>query len=694
MHPEIKKGETGECPICGISLEPHIPKHSLPYREESISLRWRFWLASVLTIPLVFIHFFPAGIEPSYISLEFLPFFEWILSTGVVWIAGWPIICNCFKSFLSRQLNMFSLIGLGILIAYFYSLFHLIQLYLYASPFVETYLESIYFEPSAVITTLVLFGQFLESKGFHKTTEELDDLINIKPRLAHLILPGGEERKIAVEDVKKGDLLKVNPGEIVPVDGVIKDGQSWINESEVTGVSLPVFKRPKDKVFGGSLNGNSAFVLQAEKICQDTLLYQIIHSLNVAYGSKAPLQLKTERHVALFIPLVIIISFLTFLGWMFVGNNIGEAIQHAVAVLIIASPRALSLSNPVPNNVAIGVGVKQGILVKNAKGLELLEKVTTLIIDKMGTLTEGKPLLTKVHAEYPFTEQEVLKLGASVEAHSDHPVAQAIVTGAKMKHIHLTPTTNYQNMNGKGVIARIDGSRISVGNVKLMEELRIDPQPLFEQAEKWQKEGLTISFVALEFRAAGLLAVSDPIRFTAERALQQLHKEHLRIVLATGDSKEAAFAVGKRLQIDEIVAEVLPQDKMALVQRLQKQGQFVAMAADNINDAPAISQADVGIAMGMQMDIPATHAAITLLKGDLRGVALARLLSRKTMQNVRQNLFFSYFYNLMAIPLAAGALYSKIGVVFTPILAVILMILSGLVVIGNALRLKRLKLFE
>lgn len=692
MHPKINSAIPGDCPICGMSLEPLVHTHAEGHEEMDV-LKRRFWLAVLLTIPEVLLHMFPLGVE-AYLDMKYLPFIELALTTVVVWYAGWPIMKKAFYSFKTWQLNMFSLIGLGVFVSYAYSVAKMFWPYFFNSPLSAEHISGLYFEPSAVITTLVLLGQFLEAKALRRTTSEIQALIELNPKMANLILPDGEERKIAIEDVKKGDILRIKPGEKIPVDGTVKDGQSWINEGMVTGESLPVYKRAKDKVIGGTLNGNGSFQMIAEKIGKETLLAQMIQLVTEARQSKAPIQKMADRVAALFTPLVLLIALITWIVWTYMGASHGVAIGYAVSVLIIACPCALGLATPVSMVVGMGLGAKYGILIRDAQALELMEKVDIIVIDKTGTLTEGKPMLTKIFARFPFSDFEVLKLGASVEQYSEHPLAGCLVTGAKLKQIPLHKATNFQSINGKGVIARVDGSRVAVGNGKLLEELGIDPASLIPQAEKWQKEGQTVSFVALEYRAVGLLAISDPIKFTSERAIQQLHREKLKVMMATGDSKEAALAVAKRLNIDLVEAEVLPQDKMALVQKLQHEGSCVAMAGDGVNDAPAIAQADVGIAMGTGTDAAIQSAAITLLKGDLRGVVRARYLSSLTMCNVRQNLFLAFVYNIAAIPLAAGVLYPFLQVGLTPIAASIAMTLSSLSVIGNALRLRNSTLYD
>lgn len=677
MHPEITSAHPGDCPVCGMSLEPSFPPSEIK-SEEPGGLRWRVILALLLTIPMMLIHLTPFGLLDITVKPNGV-FVELVLATLVVFVAGYPLLIKGFQSFKTMQLNMFSLITLGILAAYFYSFFNVL--------FTKSF-SDIYFEPSAVITTLVLTGQWIEAKALKKTGQEIQSLVKLQPQIAHLILPGGEERKIAIEDVKKGDLLRIKPGEKVPVDGTVKEGQSFVNESMLTGEPIPVFKRPEINVLAGTLNGNNSFTMIAKKVGDDTVLASIIQLVQEARSSKAPIQKLVDKVAAYFTPLVILLSLLTFFGWHFTGAPFSVSIAYAISILIIACPCALGLATPMSMTVGMGLGASQGILIRDASALEELEKVDALIIDKTGTLTEGKPLLAKIFAKFPFSESEVLKFAASVEQSSSHPVAESIVSGAKLKHIPIPHAINFQNIEGKGVIADSEGSKVAVGNAALLIDLGIDPSPLASQAIEWQKEGLTVSFVTLENHLIGLIAVADSIKFTAERTLSNLMRNKIQIIMATGDSQEAAISIAKRLKIDEFHAGFLPQDKLALVQNLQKKGKIVAMAGDGVNDAAAIAGANVGISMSTGSEAAIYNSSITLMKGDLRGVEKARELSKATMQNVKQNLFFAFLYNILAIPLAAGLFYPFFHVSLTPMVASIAMTLSSLSVILNALRLR------
>jgi Cu+-exporting ATPase len=692
MHLEVTAQNPGDCAICGMSLEPLV-LNKPPEDEEIKGLKWRALFAAALTIPIACLHNFPDVIQNT-LSLQTLLILEVLVSTLVVFVAGWPLLSKGVRSFIYRKLNMYSLISLGILTAYFYSLYRMISPYVHHQPFADALFYELYFEPSSVITTLILIGQWIEAKALKKTSQQIERLMQLAPSVAHLNLPSGEERKIAVENIKNGDLLSIKPGAKIPADGVVKEGQSWVNESMITGEGIPVFKRPNSIVLTGTLNGNNTFSMVAEKTGEDTVLAGMIQVIATASLSQAPIQKRADKIAAYFIPTVIVIALATAILWTVIGNSFPQGVMHAIAVLIIACPSAFILSAPMSMAVGIGLGASRGILIKDAEALEKMEKVTTLIIDKTGTLTEGKPMLTKIFARFPFSEPEVLKFAACVEQNTDHPLGLSIVMGAKLKQIPLLKADNFQNIEGKGVIADVDGSRIAVGNAQLLTDLLVDPSSLVQQAMQWQKEGLTVSFVSLEYRAIGLIAVADPIKFTAERALQQLNREHIKVIMATGDSTEAALAAAKRLHIDEVHAGALPQDKMALVQKLQKEGKIVAMAGDGITDAPALSQADVGIAMTRGSDSTIYNSNITLMKGDLCGVVRARGLSRITMKNVQQNLFLAFLYNILAIPLASGLFYAFPRLGMTPVIACIAMVLSSLLIIANSLRLKKQILYD
>lgn len=688
MHNDVTSSHMGECPICGITLEPLQYSKSLG-EEENFGLKWRAALACFLTFPMVLLHMFPTQI--SSLALNILDF---LIASIVVLIIGFPILVKGIQSFISLRLNMFSLITPAILIAYFYSGIKFLNSYLFDYSLSKNIYTETYFEPSAVITTLVLIGLYVEARALKKPARQIEKLAELAPYSANLLLPNGDIRKITTEDIKRGDLIRIKPGDKIPVDGDIKEGQSWVNEAKITGEALPIFMRPNSRVLAGTLNGNSDFTMIAKKVGEDTVLAGMIQLLATARLSKTLVQKTIEQITHYFIPAVLLIALFTALFWTFSGSGISAGIMHAISVLIIASPSALMLAVPLSFVVGMGLGANRGILIKEASALETMEKVTTIILDKTGILTEGKPMLTKIFSRFPFSENEVLKFAASVETASDHPVAQSIVSGSKLKQIHLLNATNFQNIEGKGVIAYVDGSRVIVGNAQLLLDLSIDPTALTQQAVQWQKEGLTVSYVALESRTIGLIAVADPIKFTAERAIQQLKRENIRIVLATGDAKEAASAVAKRLNIDEVHSDCLPQDKMAIVQALQSKGEIVAMAADGINDAPALDQADVGLSLSSGSDPLIFNSGITLMKGDLCGVVRARMLSKLTMQTVKENLAAALIYNAIAVPFAAGLFYFFFPVDLTPVFACIAMTLSSLTIIANSLRLSNHTLYD
>lgn len=657
------------------------------------ALSWRFWIAAIFAIPSVLVHVFSSGVEP-YFSIGWVPIIEMILASLVVWFAGYPLILEWAHSFAKGPLNKFSLLGTGVLLAYSYSLWEVIAHLISGDAARPLPLNDLYFEPSAVITTLILLGELIGAKAIHQVIREFESSGELLPKLAHLLLPNGDERKIAVEDIRKGDTLRVNPGEMVPADGILKEGQSWVDQSEITGESMPLFKRPQDELIAGTLNGNSAFSMVVEKAQGDTLLSRILQLMKGTQLTKAPIQKTMEQMVAIFIPTILALAGVTFLVGLMLGESLSMSVCHAITLLVIASPSAIALGVSLPFMMGIGIGARHGILVQDVAALELLEKINALVIDKGGAITEGKPLLTKIFAKFPFTEVEVLRLGASVELHCDHPVARAIVAGAKLKQVGFREVSNARHIEAKGVIADLNGSRIVVGNKKLLEESGIVDGELIVKGEAWEKEGQTVVYVALEDRAIGLLAVSDSIRFTAERSIDQLHREKLRIVMATGDGKEVALAVGKRLQIDEVEAEMSAREKMKLVEEMQKRGNLVAMAGDGTNDALAIKKADVGIAMSADSDAFFHAVPIILLKSDLLGVVRAHSLSKAVMCKVNQNLIFSLGYNLVAPLFGMGFLGSILGFSVSPIAACLAMILSILAVIYNALRLKHLKLFD
>lgn len=661
MHPQIIQEGPGSCPICGMSLEP-----LLPVKEEDLELKkmsLRFWLCLILTIPIVL----PLGLPVKAIAF---------LATPVVLWGGFPFFERGWKSILNRSLNMFTLIAIGIGTAYFYSLYA-----------VWAHLD-VYFEVAAVITLLVLLGQVLELRARKKTSAAIQELLKLMPETASLVLDDQTEKTIPIDQVKKGDKLRVRPGERVPIDGMILQGSTTIDESMITGESIPVEKNENDKVIGATINGHGSFIMEATRIGGETLLSQIIHMVSEAQRTRAPIQNLADRVSGYFVPAVVLIALITFAGWFFWGPEpqFTHAIINAVSVLIIACPCALGLATPLSLTVGIGLGAQKGILIRNGEALEKMGRVDTIVIDKTGTVTEGIVRFNKVVPVPGINEKDLLQWAASLEVNSEHPIAAAIVEEAKEKGITLLPVQNFQAISGKGVTGSIQGKEVAVGNISLFSN--VDLSPLLTEAEKLRLEGHTVFFAALEKKPMGIITVSDRIKESAFEAVKMLHQDGLRIMMLTGDHRTTALAVGKSLGIDEVEAEILPQNKTQIVKRLQEEGHIVAMAGDGINDAPALAQADVGIAMGTGTDIAMETSGITLVKGDLRGIARARRLSVATVKNIRQNLWFAFLYNSLGVPIATGIFYPFFGLALSPILASAAMTFSSLSVIGNALRLR------
>jgi Cu+-exporting ATPase len=612
----------------------------------------------------------------------------------VLW-GGWPFFQRGWASVVNRSLNMFTLIALGTGTAYFYSVVAALAPGLFPDSFrTESGEVAVYFEAAAVIVTLVLLGQVLELRARSQTSSAIKALLGLAPKTARIVRGDGTEIDIPLEHVEPGDRLWVRPGEKIPVDGVVLDGNSSVDESMVTGESIPVEKTEGDHVTGGTVNGTGSFVMRAERVGSETLLAHIVRLVSEAQRSRAPIQRLADVVASYFVPVVVLVAVTTFIVWALVGPEprLAYALVSAVAVLIIACPCALGLATPMSIMVGTGRGATAGVLIKNAEALEVLEKVDTLVVDKTGTLTEGKPKLTTVVALAGRTEGELLRLAASLERASEHPLASAIVAGAREKDLELADVKDFRSLTGKGVTGTVDGYAVTLGNLKLLEELVIDPGALAGQAERLRRDGQTVLFVAVNGRPAGLLGVADPIKQSTPEAIRMLHRDGVRIVMLTGDSRTTAEAVARKLGIDQVEAEVLPEQKSEVVKRLQAQGRVVAMAGDGINDAPALAQAQVGIAMGTGTDVAMETAAVTLVKGDLRGIARARRLSRGTMRNIRQNLFFAFIYNSLGVPLAAGVLYPVFGLLLSPIIASAAMTFSSVSVISNALRLRKLPL--
>ncbi len=695
MHPEIIRDEPGSCPKCGMALEPKAVSAEEKENPELIDMTRRFKVSAVLTIPLVILAM--GGLIPGLSSIiDMVPHAvrKWIelgLATPVVLWGAWPFFVRCWQSVITWNPNMFTLIGLGVGVAYLYSIVAALLPGLFPSSFRGEGGEvSLYFEAAAVITVLVLLGQVMELRARTRTGAAIKALLGLAPKTARRIKDGNEE-DVPLEQIQAGDLLRARPGEKVPVDGTVTEGSSSVDESMISGEPIPVSKQSGDRVIGATVNGTGTLIMRAEKVGAETLLAQIVHMVAEAQRSRAPIQKLADSVAGYFVQIVVSIALLTFLVWAWIGPEprMAYALVNAVAVLIIACPCALGLATPMSIMVAMGKGATGGVLFKNAEAIEVMKTVDTLVTDKTGTLTEGKPKLVNVAPAEGFDEKTLLHLAASIEMGSEHPLAAAIVSGAKERNISPSEVASFESLTGRGVKGIIDGRKIALGNRTLLEELGIDAGELPEKAEVMREEGQTAMFVAVDGKAAGLLGVADPIKATTAEAIERLHKEGIRVVMLTGDSRTTAEAVGKKLGIDEVIAEILPDQKAEIVKRLQGEGKIVAMAGDGINDAPALAQAHVGVAMGTGTDVAMQSAGVTLVKGDLRGIVRARKLSRATMRNIKQNLFFAFAYNALGVPIAAGVLYPFVGILLSPIFAAAAMSFSSVSVVGNALRLRR-----
>ena len=697
MHPEVVRDGPGSCPICGMALEPRVATGEED-NAEMIDMKRRFWLSVVLTLPLLLVamsEFTPGDPVRSLIAPRWLAWISLALASPVVLWGGWPFFVRGWQSILNRSLNMFTLIGLGIAVAYVYSVIAALGPQIFPVSFRDAMGNvPVYFEAAAVITTLVLLGQVLELKARSATSAAIKALLGLAPKTARRIAANGSEQDVPLDQVKKGDRLRVRPGEKIPVDGVVTEGASTIDESMVTGEPIPVEKKAGDRVVGATVNGTGSFAMKAERVGSETLLAQIVQMVAEAQRSRAPIQKLADVVSGYFVPAVILIAIVTFIVWSAFGPEprMAFALINAVAVLIIACPCALGLATPMSIMVATGKGAQAGVLFKNAEAIEVLREINTLVVDKTGTLTEGKPKLITVMPVNEMSEKELLRLAASLERGSEHPLAAAIVAGAQAREVELTNTEVFESITGKGVKGRIDGRSVGLGNRAFLEELGIDPVSLASPAEKFRTDGQTVVFVTFDGKIAGLLGVADPIKETTPEAIKQLHEHGIKIVMLTGDSKTTAQAVANALNLDEVVAEVLPHEKAEIVKRFQSEGHRVAMAGDGINDAPALAQADVGIAMGSGTDVAMQSAGVTLVKGDLRGIVRAIRLSQATMRNIKQNLFFAFVYNSIGVPIAAGALYPFFGILLSPMIAAAAMSFSSVSVIGNALRLRRISL--
>ena len=695
MHPQIVRKEPGSCPICGMALEPMTPVAGDDSNPELADMTRRFWVGVVLSAPLLAMamaeHFGVAALSEALASRGAV-WLQLTLGTPAVLWCGWPFFVRGWASVINRSLNMFTLIALGTGVAYLYSLVAALAPGIFPASFRDPMGGvPLYFEAAAVIVTLVLLGQVLELRARSQTSGAIRALLDLAPKRARLIKDDGTEGDIALEAVVPGQRLRVRPGEKVPVDGIVVEGHSSVDESMISGEPLPVEKAPGDKITGATVNTTGGFVMLAERVGSDTLLAQIVAMVAEAQRSRAPIQKLVDTVSGWFVPAVVMIAVAAFIAWALFGPPpaMGFALLNAVAVLIIACPCALGLATPMSIMVGTGRGAQLGVLVKNAEALELMEKLDTLVIDKTGTLTEGKPRLSQVIALGGVAEDELLRLVASLERASEHPLAAAIVKGAAARGLALAAPADFRSETGKGAVGSVDGRKIAVGNAALMASLGIDAAALAERADPLRREGQGVVLVAIDGKPTGLVAVADPIKESARAALAGLHEEGIRVVMLTGDSRTTAEAVARRLGIDEVIAEVLPDQKAAAIKRLQDEERFVGMAGDGINDAPALAQAQIGIAMGTGADVAMESAQVTLVKGDLQGIVRARHLSRATMRNIRQNLFFAFIFNALAVPIAAGVLYPWFGLLLNPMIASAAMSLSSVTVVTNALRLRR-----
>ena len=698
MHPEIVRDAPGSCPICGMALEPRTVSVEEEQNPELAQMTRRFWVGLALTIPILFaamadlVPGLPALMQ--FASPKAWQWTEFILATPVVLWGGWPFFVRGARSLVTRNFNMFTRFGLGAGVGYGFSVVGVLFPGMFPASFRGEGGEvAVYFEAAAAITTLVLVGQVMELRARSRTGAAIKALLGLAPKTARLIRGDGSELDVPLDEVKPGERLRVRPGEKIPVDGVVLEGASSVDESMISGEPIPVEKFNGARVTGATVNGTGSLVMRAERVGSETLLAQIVRMVGEAQRSRAPIQKLADIVAGYFVPIVVAISVLTFVIWALWGPNprLAHALVNAVAVLIIACPCALGLATPMSIMVAMGRGASLGVLFKNAETIELLRKVDTLVVDKTGTLTEGKPKLVSVEPAEGFEESELLQLAATLERGSEHPLAAAIVKGAEDRGTSLAGSAEaFESLTGRGVRGRVAGRAVALGNQKLLEELHADAGTLAAKAEALRADGQTVMFVLVDGKIAGIVAVADPIKETTSEAIRRLHADGIRIVMLTGDSRTTAEAVARKLHTDEVIAEVLPQDKANVVKRLQSEGRFVAMAGDGINDAPALAQAQVGIAMGTGTDIAMESAGVTLIKGDLRGIVRARALSRATMSNIKQNLFFAFVYNSVGVPIAAGILYPFFGLLLSPMIAAAAMSFSSVSVITNALRLRKL----
>ncbi|WP_404362817.1 heavy metal translocating P-type ATPase [Marinobacter sp.] len=696
MHPEIRQEGPGDCPICGMALEPEQVSLEEGPSGELTDMTRRFWIGFVLALPVVVLEMggHLIGLD-QVIPPQVSNWIQLFFATPVVLWCGWPFFVRGWKSVVSRNLNMFTLIAIGTGVALIYSLVATVAPQIFPDAFRQADGSvPVYFEAAAVIVVLVLLGQVLELRAREKTSGAIKALLDLAPATARKLDEEGNESDVSLDQVTVGDRLRVRPGDKVPLDGEVLEGSSNVDESMVTGEPLAVRKEKGEQVIGGSINQQGSFIMRADKVGRDTMLSQIVQMVASAQRSRAPIQGLADKVASWFVPVVIVIAAISFVVWSIVGPTppMAFGLIAAVSVLIIACPCALGLATPMSIMVGVGRGAQSGVLIRDAEALERMEKVDTVVIDKTGTLTEGKPQVTRLVPAEGFSEEELMRFVGGLEKGSEHPLAQAILDKAKAMDLKLPDAQGFDSPNGKGVTGEIDGQQVLVGNRLLMESENVDTSDFEEEADKLRKDGATVIFAAVDGKVCGLLAIADPVKETTQGAISALQKEGIRVVMLTGDNRTSAEAVARKLGIDEVEAEILPEDKGRIVERLQKEGRIVAMAGDGVNDAPALATADVGIAMGTGTDVAIESAGITLLRGDLMGIVEARKLSLATMRNIRQNLFFAFVYNSAGVPIAAGVLYPFAGILLSPIFAAAAMSLSSVSVIGNALRLRLIKI--
>ena len=692
MHPQVRQSGPGFCPICGMALEPELVAGEAAPNPELADMTRRFWTGLVLTLPVLALEM-GGHLTNLHVLLgqTWSNWLQFIFATPVVLWAGWPFFVRGWQSLVTRNLNMFTLIAMGIGVAWLYSMVAILLPGLFPPAFRSADgAVAVYFEAAAVITVLVLLGQVLELRAREQTSGAIRALLDLAPKTARRLRADGSEEEVLLVAIAVGDRLRVRPGEKIPVDGILIEGRSAVDESMVTGESMPVTKEVGAKAIGGTLNTTGSFVMRAEKVGRDTMLARIVQMVAAAQRSRAPIQRLADQVSGWFVPAVIVIALIAFAAWSIYGPEprFAFGLVAAVTVLIIACPCALGLATPMAIMVGVGRGAQMGVLIKNAEALERIEKIDTLVIDKTGTLTEGKPKVVAVVAAKGFDENAALRFAASVETTSEHPLALAIVAAAQERKLKLAPVGEFDSPTGKGVVGTIDGHRLVVGNAKFLDERGVATSELEQEAERLRHEGATAIFLGVDGKAAAVIAIADPVKATTPDALRALAREGVRVVMLTGDNKTTAQAVARRLGITEVEAEVLPDQKSAVVAKLQKEGRSVAMAGDGVNDAPALAAADVGIAMGTGTDVAIESAGVTLLKGDLTGIVRARRLSQANMRNIRQNLFFAFVYNAAGVPIAAGVLYPMFGILLSPIIAAAAMALSSVSVVGNSLRLR------